>query len=145
MLIINAIMKKYVNLSYKSLVNYARLSVHILRTACAKADEEGNEGYNLACIILSAINADGTVKDGEIQFICDILDTDEESAKALAELYTDDMPEKAKKFCTDLSGDLKTEVARLVLCIGAADLSFNTAEAILAFNLVGARINAQND
>ena len=129
-------MKKYVNLDYKKLVDYAKLSAYIIYPACRTADGEDKRCSTIASIVLSALNSDGKITDKEKKFLSDVFDADENAVEIFLNEYTDEMKEKAKQFSKQLSDELKIEVARLVLCIGCADLTITKEEALLMTELI---------
>lgn len=136
MSLLQDIMKKYVNLDYKKLVAYAKLSAYIIYPACRTADGEDKCCSTIASIVLSALNSDGKITDKEKKFISDVFDADENAVEFFLNEYTDETKEKAKRFSKQLSDELKIEVARLVLCIGCADLTITKEEALLMTELI---------
>ena len=97
MSLLQDIMKKYVNLDYKKLVAYAKLSAYIIYPACRTADGEDKRCSTIASIVLSALNSDGKITDKEKKFISDVFDADENAVEIFLNEYTDEMKEKAKR------------------------------------------------
>ena len=138
MSLLQDIMKKYVNLNYQKLVTTARLSAYIIYPACRAADGEDKCCSTIASIVLSALNIDGKITDKEKKFLSDVFYVDENTVEIFLDKYTDEMKERSTRFSAQLSDDLKTEVAKLVLCIGCADETITKEEALFMADLVRA-------
>lgn len=133
---IQQVLRGYVNLKRDKLLALAKLSLYNLYPVCRAADGDGIACSTIAAVVLSVINIDGKVDDKEKTFLQDLLDIDETDTEILLIHYTEDMPDRTREFAKKLSGEMKTEIARLALCLASADETLSKEEAHFVLNLI---------
>lgn len=130
-------LQEIVNSDYDMLLGMAKKAVTNLAPAFRKADPDRNGGYITACILLSAMMADGKVSPLERLLLKDLLQLNDEKARAFIQLYKSEMVVWTERFLNRASLDEKADTAMLVACFAAVDETISKEETALIRKLLG--------
>lgn len=136
---LNELLQDYVNLSYDQLLRIAKNNFDKIAPFFAKIAPDGNAAKYLVPIIGAALAVDGRVSQLEYRFINDLLGggLNYEDVKAVAQNnYNDDAMDYTDKVVDLLSGDERTALLALCLCIMAVDETISREEVAFIKRLI---------
>ena len=118
---LTAILQKYVNADYDTLVDIAQKALTELLPACREVDPD-NDGFLMASgIILSAVAADDVLTGLEKRFVCDVLGISNSTFERFLDLYNEGLADLVDKFADTLDDDVKANTLTLVAAVAACD------------------------
>ncbi len=129
-------LQEIVNMDYDMLLGMAKKAVTNLKPAVCKADPNQKGGYMTACVVLTAMMADGKVSPPERQLLKDLLQLNDQKAGAFIQLYRNEMAVWTQRFLNQVSSDEKADTMILITCIAAVDETISKEETALIRKLV---------